>query len=375
MKFKEILKRVQKNLIVLLIAFCAAVKKIYLFVVNLLYNSILYCTNLFLDFLPAFSFNRNKLIGIAKKHYYKYNPKERLRIAKNSFFLYAFKNIKSPWGFIHIFVIVFIPTLSLIYISKCFDTFIADYLKYIEIINIIDGRINTIATLTSVFIAVIIFILNTFKVEGKELYRTVFFESYMYPSLYFMLLTLVYILSINYFHYNFDINNTLFNLKALIILTYFSYFLIIFSIISIGFMLVRLYYLANTGILISKYDKNIEASIMKANYEDTINALSTLILKKELQRMGFTYEFYDTLIPKKIFAPVYYSNSGFLSDVKLNRLENIIKKYKTSFLGYFNSVTIGKEVTNNDIIFWINPLLNDNIIKKVSKSFRISLYD
>jgi hypothetical protein len=122
--------------------------------------------------------------------------------------------------------------------------------------GLIDSRIQNLATISAMSIAVMGFLMTNLKEKNKDSYDILFKYSYIYPIVYFILSVIGLSIVIAYFKTSFGQKNEEIYIKMVILTMYMSIFVLFF----IGFLLSRIIHFANPTFLLDKFlaEKTIE---------------------------------------------------------------------------------------------------------------------
>lgn len=276
-------------------------------------------------------------------------------------------SFKSPSSFVHILLFIVIVYLT-IFSFNFFDSFIKPINQDIAF-KLLDSRINGLATLFSVSIAVIFFILNSFRDKGEEQYFIAFRASNMYPTLYFILITILFISATVYYIFYFfpkDENYKYLDFTKLVIMSYLLIFLIL---LMIGYILLKIYKITHDNILIreyTKYMKQLQFGVDISNFQNIIS----YNIYNEFREEVVSNNFY-TLNNHSNYIPITIQVNAILYNINLLKLRKIILKIRDlGFNVYLRELSLNQSFRQGEYLYYIHKDVNMKIKKTVFKCFK-----
>jgi hypothetical protein len=231
--------------------------------------------------------------------------------------------------------------------------------------TLVDQRAGNIATITSITLVVVGFLINNIAVKEALTYKLLFKHSYLYPIIYFTLST------IGCFFIFSTLRDTLeHDVYVRIILT--GTYLSIAILFFIGFLFIKIIEFTNDKViwsllheeLINEANKNIKELLLKKQ--------SQVFLKKTLNSTGATeYTWGEAILSNRNTKPPKednedkYEKEKLVYDIKLSKLSNfIISKNNKDGIIYYRELAIGNTTTETDNYIWKQNYSNSNKDKK-----------
>ena len=275
----------------------------------------------------------------------------------------AIRFIRGPYSFLIVFIFIIFLIYVFVYSNEYFISFftVGNVIEK-EIQDIFDKRINNISTLFALSVSIIIFILNSARGNERNQFFLIIDLSYLYPIVYFNIVTILSMVSIIYF------NNLFVDRVLFVRLVYLCYFFLFLCIIFIGFIFGKIYFLFD----FDRINERLNDYILNLEFFENINDTTSFI----------SYEIYNTsltdisLLDINSFSrqihPNYISisflNERIIRDVDMRRLINTLENYNTEPI-YFRRIMLNQTINENVPIFYVPDNFRNNDINNILNCF------
>ncbi|MGZ6255372.1 MAG: hypothetical protein ACXVDW_20580, partial [Bacteroidia bacterium] len=145
--------------------------------------------------------------------------------------------------------------------------------------KLIDNRANNIATITSISLVVVGFLINNIKEKNKETYELLFTETKLYPIVYFILSVICLLLIVSFLR---DTMDQYLYINFMIL----SMWLMLLVIVCIGFLFSKIIQFTDSTYLYTLFSNNLTDSAKQVIYREKISRLSKEILIERLRMYG-----------------------------------------------------------------------------------------
>jgi len=277
---------------------------------------------------------------------------------------------KERWWLIIILVAIFIfigmlniPLPNFLYFSFTYDS--------AKII--VDQRTANIATITSVTLAVVGFLISNLAVKEAYAYGLLFKRTYLYPIIYFILTTIGYLMIVSLFRDTFlrdDLTKSHFN-RAVVLGTY----LALTTLVLIGFLFRRIIAFTNGkeirkmlhDELLFEARANLYTSLYKNYSQNEYNIFLVNHGAKKydwLEALGNAQPKFTVVDPEQIEEYVNPRNEKLLYNIDLEELAVFIRANSSSERVYYTDLYLGCLVNDGDNFIWANDRENSISEKK-----------
>jgi hypothetical protein len=204
--------------------------------------------------------------------------------------------------------------------------------------TLIDNRISNVATITSISLVVVGFLINNIKEKNKDTYKLLFSKTNLYAIVYYILSVISVLLFVSLFRDTM----TPIQFKNFILV---GMVLILVVIVCIGYLFSKIIHFTDPHYLNELFSDNLLISAKRILYSEKISKVSERILSERMSKHStIIRSTFHMGLPNAVFLEV--SNPKTIKDVKIGKLERGLKNLSSQSIAdlEFYPIKLGESV-------------------------------